>query len=159
MKSNYLIKLIALSLVMIQLTSCATICNGTRQTVNLGSTPAGADVYVDSHYVGKTPLALKLKRKQAHEVYFVSEGYQSQLVRLESTFDPKMTINVIPGLCVGFYSGALAMFSVGSDGALGAVALAGALVGTGIGCGIDCLTGGGYKLSSDHVNVLMKPEL
>ena len=53
MKREYLIKLSALIVLMMQLTSCATICNGTRQTVTVGSIPSGADVYVDSNYTAR----------------------------------------------------------------------------------------------------------
>ena len=57
-------KNIALILVcLLVLTSCATIRHGEFQDVTFTSSPAGADVWVDNNFTGKTPMMASLKRK------------------------------------------------------------------------------------------------
>lgn len=153
-------KTILLLTILSQLTGCATMWNGTRQKVEITSIPSGADVFVENYYVGKTPLEVKFKRKHAHNIWIVNEGYEPEAIRLESTFDPKLTINAIPAICYGTAYGVLyyvyaTMASVSVNPV--PVGLTAAGVGLGVCCAVDCVTGGAYKLSSDQVHVDMKP--
>ena len=52
-------------------------CGGVRFT----SEPAGAEVFVDGGYFGKTPVTAKLTRDQDYAVRFHSEGYLDQTYR------------------------------------------------------------------------------
>lgn len=54
---------------------CATIVNGTRQTVEFQSNPAGATVLVDGRYLGGTPVAAELERDKNHHVRIGLPGY------------------------------------------------------------------------------------
>ncbi len=55
---------------------CATIINGTKQKVSVASSPPNATVIVDQVPQGKTPLVVKLKRKQTHVVRIERVGYK-----------------------------------------------------------------------------------
>lgn len=58
------------------LTSCATIINGTRQSVGIASNPTNASIWVDQTYVGCTPIVIEMSRKDNHIVRLELDGYQ-----------------------------------------------------------------------------------
>jgi len=53
------------------------------QFVGVETDPPGAQIYLDGHVVGKTPLQLEVTRDQAHMVYLKREGYRPEPVPLE----------------------------------------------------------------------------
>jgi hypothetical protein len=59
----------------VALSGCGTIMHGTMQEIAIVSAPAGAEVSVDGAAVGRTPLNVRLKRKQAHQVRIEAAGY------------------------------------------------------------------------------------
>jgi len=69
------INIFALSSLLL-LTGCATMINGTKQTVGIASTPGFADVKIDNQYVGKTPITVKLKRNSDHVIRIELDGYE-----------------------------------------------------------------------------------
>lgn len=60
----------AIVLVVVFCTGCATIMTGggPTQSVRFTSQPHGASVYVDDNFIGKTPVAAELTRKDDHMV-------------------------------------------------------------------------------------------
>jgi hypothetical protein len=56
---------------------CCTIIHGAHQDVGMSSAPPGAKVYVDSVYVGTTPVVVAIKRSQTHVVRLEKPGYES----------------------------------------------------------------------------------
>lgn len=66
---------LTLTLVVV-LTGCATIIQGTTQTVGLSSTPSGAQIYLNNMPLGTTPLMAELKRKDNHVLRIELEGYK-----------------------------------------------------------------------------------
>jgi len=61
---------------------CATIMQGTTQSVGISSTPTGAMVMVDNIEIGRTPVVVDLKRKEHHFVEIDMPGY----IPYETTF-------------------------------------------------------------------------
>ncbi len=57
-------------------TSCATIVNGSLQSIEISSNPTGAEIWVDHQLVGKSPTIVEMKRKDNHFVQIRLEGYQ-----------------------------------------------------------------------------------
>ena len=55
---------------------CATIMNGTTQSIIFKSEPAGASVTVDRMFIGKTPTAAALSRSDTHTVEIDLDGYE-----------------------------------------------------------------------------------
>lgn len=90
----------ALALVL-ALSGCATIINGTSQSVDFRSDPPGARVYVDGVARGETPFEADVKRKQEHEVRFELEGYESYDVQLDRTVSPWLAGNILIGGLIG----------------------------------------------------------
>lgn len=54
---------VAVMVLLLPLTSCATMFSGTMQRIPVSSTPEPAEVFVDGVSVGFTPLELSLPRK------------------------------------------------------------------------------------------------
>jgi len=76
LRSGTMVVVLALS------TSCATLISGTTQEVPIASDPTGADVIADGAKVGKTPMTLKLKRKDDHLVTLEKSQYQPKSVAI-----------------------------------------------------------------------------
>lgn len=62
-------------LLVLALSSCATIMNGTTQKIGISSSPTGANVSVDNQPRGMTPLFVDLKRKDTHLVRMEKSGF------------------------------------------------------------------------------------
>ncbi len=60
------------------LTGCATVFKGTSDKVYVSSEPSGAEVYVDGHQMGSTPIKLKLKSDDIHHITIKKEGFKTQ---------------------------------------------------------------------------------
>ena len=53
-------------------------------TVDIGSAPARADVFVNGSYVGTTPVAIELRHAE-HEIVFRKKGYADRTYRVSRT--------------------------------------------------------------------------
>jgi protein involved in sex pheromone biosynthesis len=73
------------------LTSCATLVNGTKQTVSLNSEPAGASVVIVNKKgletsIGNTPMVVEIPRKTKF-IKFNAEGYQTETFNARENAD------------------------------------------------------------------------
>lgn len=66
---------------------CGTIWNGSRQTILVTSQPGGARVFLNGAEMGRTPMALPLRRKLDHEVTLKLDGYKEHTFKLASAPD------------------------------------------------------------------------
>lgn len=83
----------------VQITGCATIFKGASSKVNFNSEPPGAGIYVNGHYLGVTPVKLKLESKQSHLIEFKKEGYGTRVVSISNSIGPVwIVLDVIGGL-------------------------------------------------------------
>ena len=57
------------------LSSCATIIKGNSENVNFNSDPQRAELWVNGHNMGQTPIELKLESKKTYTVEFRKEGF------------------------------------------------------------------------------------
>lgn len=64
-------------------TGCATLVNGSRQTVGINSSPTGATVKVNGGVVGKTPWTGKIARDSKTQVSIEKPGYDGQVLVME----------------------------------------------------------------------------
>jgi hypothetical protein len=55
---------------------CATVMHGTRQEIEVASSPTGARVWIDDIDIGITPLSVELKRTTDHSVRIEFAGYE-----------------------------------------------------------------------------------
>jgi hypothetical protein len=57
-------------------TGCATIIHGSKQKVHFSSNPEGAKVIVDEKELGTTPVSVKLKRSEIHQIKMEKANYK-----------------------------------------------------------------------------------
>ena len=91
--------------------ACATIMQGSKQSVGVSSNPTGATVTVDNQQVGTTPTTLHLSRKDHHTVRLELPGYQPfemQLTRKTSGWVwGNIVFGGIPGVVIDAVTGAM----------------------------------------------------
>ena len=119
-----------LFLLVLFLTSCATITRGVHDKLTVTSDPSGADVRLSTGEYGKTPAKFVKERKTEPFTVTVSKpGYAPQTVKVESKF-----------------------------GGTGGGAMAGNLIlGGAIGMGVDAGTGAYKSLYPNPVAVKLVP--
>jgi hypothetical protein len=111
MKVNKTILILTLGLFFSSLmSSCATIMNGTRQSIDIASNPSDALVYVDKAFVGKTPLVVKMTRGDNHLVKIELSGYEPYEVVLSKEVSGWVFGNIVIG---GFFGLAIDAISGG----------------------------------------------
>ncbi len=76
------------------LSSCASIIQGTEQTVTITSTPEGANVIIDGTERGLTPLSVKLKKNKYDTIMIKKKGYRAKSMPLEKSYDGIALLNV-----------------------------------------------------------------
>jgi hypothetical protein len=86
---------------ILTLSGCATIVNGSSQSVGIRSDPPGARVYVDGVARGETPAEVDVKRKDRHEVRLELEGHETYAVRLNRSVSPWFAGNLLYGGLIG----------------------------------------------------------
>jgi PEGA domain-containing protein len=91
--------------------SCATIMQGTRQELSIGSSPTGAQVLVDGTQAGKTPYVAHLKRKDKHVIRLEMPGYKPYELALTRSTSGWVWGNLLfgglPGLAIDAITGGL----------------------------------------------------
>ena len=75
----------SLILVMLSISSCATIFNKKDVEVNFKSIPDGADVYVDGDKVGKTPVSVRLIPDRNRTVLYAKDGFANREFSIYNT--------------------------------------------------------------------------
>ena len=103
------------------LPGCATIIHGKNQSVEITSSPHGADVLVDGQPRGTTPLKTKLRRGEPHVVTIAKPGYLDETVMTTTKLNATPVLNVIlggvPGVTVDLITGSATDVSPGTVGA------------------------------------------
>jgi len=77
-------KFVPLCLACLLAGSCASIVKGSYSSVALNSQPQGAQVYVNGHLMGETPVRLKLKSRHTYAIEFRKEGYPTKTVTVKN---------------------------------------------------------------------------
>jgi hypothetical protein len=76
------------------LSGCATIINGTTQSVTFDSIPQGAEILIDGARVGVTPLTITLEKNAKKTVMIKKDGYKTISRDLTKKFDGVAVLNV-----------------------------------------------------------------
>ncbi len=115
MLTRRIICLLLTILIVIQFTGCATIANGSKQSINVSSTPEGATVKVGGSE-HKTPAVIKLNRNGSYVLVISKAGYKTEHIRIKKKINTWGMIDVaatvfflIPviSLAIDFASGAV----------------------------------------------------
>jgi hypothetical protein len=80
------------------LPGCATLTHGTSQSVDIWSSPDGANVTVDGRNLGTTPLRTDLRRGQPHVVQVEKDGYLAETVMTTTKMNKATSWNALFGL-------------------------------------------------------------
>ncbi|MCA9835317.1 MAG: PEGA domain-containing protein [Trueperaceae bacterium] len=148
---------------LLNLTSCALLINGTGQMVPVTSSPVGVEVYLDGEFKGITPLELEISRGQSHEL-LLRYGEQEKLIMLETEIDySTIAADAVPAVLGAILTLVLEL-TVCQEGYCGAgLVLGGAYLFlpsagvSGILVGIDTATGAIYTLSPPEINESFGP--
>ncbi len=87
---------------------CATIMQGTTQSVGIASTPTGATVTVDNIEKGRTPIVVELKRKDHHFVKIEMPGYMPYETTFTRSTSGWVWGNIVFGGLIGLAVDAMA---------------------------------------------------
>lgn len=86
---------------LLLLTGCATIMNGTTQSVSISSNPSNAGVWIDNQFVGQSPMIVMLTRKDNHFVRIELEGYQPYQITFNRELSGWVFGNIVFGGFIG----------------------------------------------------------
>jgi len=87
-------KKLSMLIIILFFSGCASIINGTKQSVTFTSSPSRAQVLVDGRSIGVTPLTASLKKNKYDSVMFKKEGYEAQAFPLDKSFDGIALLNI-----------------------------------------------------------------
>jgi hypothetical protein len=90
MKKILLLSAVGISLAL----GSATLISGTTQSVSFNSEPEGATVLIDGVKKCQTPCTLSLKRGSSESVTFKKDGYKTQILPLESSYNGVALLSV-----------------------------------------------------------------
>jgi len=93
---------------VVTLTGCATIMQGTTQSIGIGSTPTGAKVTINNVLKGNTPLVVELKRKEHHIVKIELPGYMPYETAFSRSTSGWVWGNIVFGGIIGLAIDAMA---------------------------------------------------
>ena len=79
---------------------CATMFQGSSQSIPIISNPVGAVVTVDGKQVGKTPYTLNLKRKKQATLLIQAEGYDPYMTILQRKRSGWFWTDILLGLTI-----------------------------------------------------------
>jgi hypothetical protein len=83
------------------LSSCATIMDGSSQTMTFNSNPSGAEIFLDGKRLGATPLTVELKRERNKMFVAKKDGYDEQQIVLSTHLNSWFWGNFITGGVLG----------------------------------------------------------
>lgn len=94
--------LLAIGLVVLTSSGCASIVKGSTQSIPISSDPPAADVLVDGNLSGQTPTSVELKRKHDHLVTIQKTGYRAKSVPVVKAIGGAVFGNIIAGGLIGW---------------------------------------------------------
>lgn len=96
-KKKYVMKkrLGLLLVVLLFMSSCASILTGTKDTIRFDSKPQGATIYIDGLEVCKTPCVTKVKRSLSEKLVEIKlENFETRVIALDRTFNAVSVLNM-----------------------------------------------------------------
>jgi len=105
------------AIILLVIASCATITQGTEQTITINSNVDGAGIYLEGARIGETPFVGKIpKNKDA--ITIQKDGYRTHALSFSKSLEPIFWGNIITGGTLGsltdFASGAAYSYSPSS---------------------------------------------
>ncbi len=94
--------MIALCVFVFLSSGCATVLNGSTQTIPVSSNPSGANILLNGQLVGKTPASVEIRRKRDHVVTLVKTGYYSASMPVTKKRGVAVWGNILAGGLMGW---------------------------------------------------------
>ena len=82
------LRLLFLSATIVLSTGCATMFNGSNQTVNIRTNDAEAKIYVNEEYMGKNQATYTFKKKENYVLKAEKEGCKTTLCTRQISQNP-----------------------------------------------------------------------
>ncbi len=86
---------VILASVMLFMTGCATMFNGSTQTVNIRSNDELAKLYVNEEYMGQRSAVYTFKKKENYVIKAEKSGCQTTSITPQKTFDPTTLLGIL----------------------------------------------------------------
>lgn len=96
-----IVKLLSLISLLLLVTNCASIVDGSNQVISINSNVQGADVYINGIMVGKTPFSGQVKKQKDTQVRIQKKGYTSQTLLMSTSLPTAFWGNIITGGFLG----------------------------------------------------------
>ena len=80
---------------VVSFTGCATMFNGSTQTVNIRSNDELAKLYVNDEYMGQRNAVYTFKKKENYVIKAEKAGCETTAVKAEKTFDPTTLLGLL----------------------------------------------------------------
>jgi hypothetical protein len=88
-------KYLLLLALVIQLSGCATIFNGTKSTIYVRSEEPDTSIYIDEIYIGKNTGSYNVSKKGDHYITVRKEGCEERRIEMNQTFDPVSLLGIL----------------------------------------------------------------
>ncbi len=86
---------VTLVLFVFSFSGCASIINGTSDTISITSTMPNADIYVDGNPSGRGSAMVTVKRGKPHFLTAKKEGCQDITLQTGEKFDPASLLGIL----------------------------------------------------------------
>lgn len=96
------VSLITIAILLISMTNCSSIMNGSKQEVSFNSEPNGAKIFINGVSMGTTPTKLMLKRGETHIIEIRLDGYKTYRITTSKGITGWFWGNLICGGIIGF---------------------------------------------------------
>jgi hypothetical protein len=100
-RTSYLWTLFTSLMLVLSISGCATIVDGTSQPVTINSEPNRAKVFINGVQVGVTPLTIQVKRSKTTVVMAKKDGYEEQQLPLQTKMNGYFWGNFVSGGVLG----------------------------------------------------------
>jgi hypothetical protein len=103
-----------LLIIVLMMSSCATLFTGTKEMITVTSNVDNATVKFDGINMGSTPLVTKVKKSFDGMVSVEADGYKDERFQLQKSFQPVAILNLFNILWWGvdFITGAVNKFDM-----------------------------------------------
>ena len=89
------LRLLFLSATIVLSTGCATMFNGSNQTVNIRTNEKKKKIYVNEEYMGKNQATYTFKKKENYVLKAEKEGCKTTTIIPQKSFDPTTLLGVL----------------------------------------------------------------
>ena len=76
-------KIVFSTIIVISMSSCALVFQGSRKSIPINSMTSGSQIYVNGELKGTDAINIKLRRDSDHTIMIKKEGYKTQTVQIQ----------------------------------------------------------------------------